>query len=57
MKILEDKTEQDLLASLLAEIAKASAELKCAQGDLAKAQSRISFVLAVVNTLIDRKGD
>lgn len=57
MKILDDKTDSELLASLLAEAAKATAELKCAQGDLAKAQSRISFVLAVVNTLINRKED
>ncbi len=57
MKILEDKTDQQLLQSLLAEIAKASSEIKCAQGDLNKAQNRISFVLAVVNTLIQRKED
>ena len=55
MKILLDKTDQELLESLLAEAAKATAEIKCAQGDLAKAQSRLSFVLAVANTLIQRK--
>lgn len=57
MQILDNKTDPELLSSLLAETAKASAELRCAQADLVKAQSRLSFVLAVVNTLINRKED
>ena len=57
MDILDSKTDKELLKSLLAEIAKATKELRCAQADIVKAQSRLSFVLAVTNTLIDRQGD
>lgn len=57
MKIVEDKTNDELLQSTLAELAKMSNELKCAQQDLTKATSRLSFLLVVVNTLINRKGD
>lgn len=54
--LLDQKTDDELLKSLLAEVAKASAELKCAHQDLQKAQSRMSFVLMLTNTLINRKG-
>lgn len=57
MDVVDKKTDQELLASLLAEVAKASNEIKCAQADLAKAQSRLSFVLVLTNTLIKRQGD
>lgn len=57
MDILDSKNDKDLLLSLLAEVAKATNELKCAQADLQKAQSRLGFVLAITNTLIDRKED
>lgn len=57
MQIIDNKTNQELLESLLAEIAKASNEMRCAQGDLAKAQNRLKFVLMVTNTLINRKED
>lgn len=57
MDLLNDKTDQDLYKSLLAEVAKATSELKCAQNDLHKAQSRLSFVLVLANTLINRKED
>ena len=57
MDLLDSKTDKELLKSLLAEIAKATKELRCAQADIVKAQSRLSFVLAVTNTLIDRQGD
>ena len=57
MDLLKDKTDQDLHKSLLAEVAKATSELKCAQNDLHKAQNRLSFVLVLANELIKRKGD
>jgi hypothetical protein len=57
MDFLHNKSSDELLKSLLAEVAKASNEIKCAQGDLVKAQGRIQFVLAVVNTLINREKD
>jgi hypothetical protein len=57
MDVLENKTDQQLLESLLAEVAKASRELKCAQQDVVKAQSRLGFVIVLTNTLINRQGD
>jgi len=57
MDILEQKTDQELLQSLIAETAKSQNELKCAQRDLEKAQSRLSFCLVLLNNLINRKGD
>jgi hypothetical protein len=57
MDILDDKSDKELLQSLLAEIAKASNELKCARGDIEKAQGRIKFTTMLVNDLIDRQGD
>jgi hypothetical protein len=52
---LDSKTDGELLRSLLAENAKAANEIRCAQGDLAKAQSRLSFTVAVLNELIHRQ--
>ena len=57
MDLLQDKTDKELLLSLLAEIAKAKNELKCARGDIDKATSRINFLVVVANELINRKGD
>jgi hypothetical protein len=57
MDVLENKTNKELLKSLLAEIAKAQNELKCARGDLDKAQSRISFLIVLANDLINRQKD
>lgn len=57
MDILDTKTDKELMESLLAEIAKSQNEIKCAQGDILKAQSRIKFATLVVNTLIERHGD
>jgi hypothetical protein len=54
MDLLDQKTTDELLKSLLAETAKANNELRCAQADLQKAQNRLSFVLAVANALIKR---
>jgi len=57
MNIIDSKTDDELLESLLAELAKASNELRCARDDIAKVQSRLSFVLAIANTMIQRQGD
>jgi hypothetical protein len=57
MDILDQKTEDELLASLLAEVAKCTRELKCAQQDIDKATSRLGFSLVLINTLINRKTD
>ena len=57
MDILDTKSDDELLRSLLAELAKTRNELSCARGDIEKINSRIGFLLAVANTLIDRKKD
>jgi len=57
MDILENKSHQEILASILAEIAKSTNEIRCAQGDIAKAQGRLTFVIAAINHLINRQKD
>lgn len=57
MDILKDKSDKELIQSLIAELAKATNELKCARSDIDKAQSRIKFLLAVTYELIERQKD
>lgn len=54
MDLLKDKTERQLLESLIAELAKAQNEMKCARGDLEKAQGRQKFLMVVLHELINR---
>ena len=53
--VINSKTKLELYISLLAEIAKASNEIRCAESDLKKASGRISFSVAVLNQLIKRE--
>jgi hypothetical protein len=57
MDILDDKSDKELLESLVAEIAKATNEIRCARADIDKAQSRIKFTLMVAHKLIERQKD
>lgn len=57
MDVIDEKSDTELLVSLVAEIAKASNELRCARGDIEKAQGRIKFCNLVLHKLIDRQGD
>lgn len=57
MDVLNNKTDHELLRSLLAELAKAKNELACSQKDIDKATSRINFLLVITNELINRKDD
>jgi hypothetical protein len=57
MDVIDSKTTNQLLLSLLAETAKATNELRCAQADVTKAQSRLQFSVAVLNQLIERTKD
>jgi len=57
MEVLENKTEQDLLKSLLAETAKALNEVNCARKDLDKVRNRLTFKIAVINEMINRGED
>ena len=54
---INTKTDAELLESLLAEIAKARNEVNCATNDLKKASSRLSFLVMLANSLIDRTKD
>ena len=55
MDLLDRKTTDELLKSVLAEAAKARNEIKCAEADIHKAQNRLSFLLVLANELINRK--
>lgn len=55
--MLNSKTDQELLDSLVAEIAKATNELKCARGDIDKVQNRIRFLLVLAHEMINRQKD
>jgi hypothetical protein len=57
MDILDKKTDEELLRSLIGELAKANNELRCARADVDKAAGRINFLLVLANTLIQRQGD
>lgn len=57
MDILDSKSDKELEKSLLAEVAKASNELRCARQDIEKATNRLNFLLVVINKLINRKED
>ena len=57
MDLLEHKTDQEILESILAEIAKARNEISCAKGDIQKAQSRIGFLIVAVNEMLNRQKD
>lgn len=52
---LEDYSNEELLNSLEAEVAKALNELRCLQGDADKVGARLKFSLAVLHTIKDRK--
>lgn len=57
MDILHTKSDQEILDSILAEIAKSTNEIRCAQGDISKANGRMTFAIAALNELIKRNKD
>ncbi len=57
MDVIDSKDDKELLQSLIAEIAKATNELRCARGDIDKANSRIKFANMLAHKLIERQGD
>jgi hypothetical protein len=54
VEILDNKTDSELLRSLIGELAKSRNELNCAQADLQKATSRLGFLLVLANELTAR---
>jgi len=57
MEILKNKTDLEILDSVLAEVAKSSNEVRCAQQDIVKIQNRLSFVLVLINDLREKALD
>jgi hypothetical protein len=51
---LQNHSDSALLKSLLAEAAKSLNEVRTAQGDLDKINSRLRFILVILNTLQER---
>lgn len=54
MDVIDSKTSREIADSVLAEVAKAGNELRCARNDIDKAQSRIKFVTLLTHKLIER---
>jgi len=52
--VLSTKTEEELLQTILAEVAKAKSEIKCALGDVKKAEGRLAFTILLANEMINR---
>lgn len=52
--VFDDKTVDEVYLSIVAEVAKATAELRCAQRDLDQASTRLKFVLACIHHLRQR---
>lgn len=57
MDVLDNKTDEQLYATLLAEVAKARNELNCARTDLQKSHTRLNFLIVLANELINRGKD
>jgi len=52
---LRDYSDEDLLKSLEAEVAKSLNEIRTAQGDIDKIKGRLRFALAVIHILKDKE--
>lgn len=57
MDIIENKTDRELLQSLLASVAKAQNEIRSAENDLRKAMRRNQFNIMLINKLLERETD
>lgn len=55
--VFDQHTDEDIFRSILAETAKAAAELRCARGDLNQVDVRLKFILAAINHLQQRYED
>jgi hypothetical protein len=55
--VFDNKTDDEIYASILAEAAKATKEIKCARGDLNQVDVRLKFILAAINHLQQRYED
>lgn len=55
MQILNTLSKTEIAQTILAEVAKAKNEIRCAENDLKKASSRLGFLVAVANELLNKK--
>ena len=53
--IFDDYPKEDILRSLVAECAKALAEIRCAKKDLDSAESRLKFLLSAIHYIKDKE--
>ena len=53
--LLDSKSDEELLRSMIAESAKATNEIACAKKDIEKATSRLNFLVVLANKMIDRR--
>lgn len=54
MQILKDLQNNQLHHTIIKEVAKARNEIKCAESDIKKANSRLSFLIVIANELLSR---
>tara|TARA_X000001382_G_C3152695_1_gene173486 strand:+ start:413 stop:595 length:183 start_codon:yes stop_codon:yes gene_type:complete len=54
MEILTDLNNNQLHHTIIKEVAKARNEMKCAESDLKKANSRLGFLIVIANELLTR---
>ena len=52
MQILNTLSRKELAQTVLAEVAKANNEIKCAESDIKKANSRLGFLVAVAHQML-----
>jgi len=57
MEVLKKLSNKELLESMRAELRKAQNEISCANGDIKKANTRISFCHAIIKELSNENGD
>lgn len=57
MDLLDKKTDEEILQTLVIELAKAKNEIACAQRDVDKATNRLGFLLVLTHNLINRTKD
>lgn len=57
MEVLKNKSRLHIEQTMLAELAKSSSELRCAQRDIEKISNRISFLLVLLNELLERSSE
>jgi len=53
--LMDSKSDDELLRSMIAETAKAKNEIACAKKDIEKATGRLNFLVVLANKLIERR--